>query len=129
MRALRLAIGLALLCLALQFSGAFAASPAAGIGAAINSTAQYLARVNESAYLVFYPNLSYAYNALDRAANVSRSNPAEAYSLLDLARSSALAEQQRISQYRQASFYALAAVSAALALTLYALMRKPGKRR
>ena len=128
MRMLYLALGMALLSFTLLYSGA-SSNGSTNITAAINSTRQYIDRVNQSAYLVFYPNLNYAYNALNEAVNVSHTNATEAYSLLQLASSSAAAAQRHIYQYSLASIYALAVISAALAAMLFYLMRKPKKSR
>lgn len=123
MRGLFIAALLALACLSqLGFASSVGTS---NIGAAINSTAQYIKSVNESAYLVFYPNLAQAYNALGQAENVSRDNSTAAYALLATARSDAQSELQRISQYKQDSLYVMLAVAAFLAAMLAWLMRRP----
>lgn len=119
---------MALILLVMLYSGAHPGG-SANITSAINSTRQYIDSVNESAYLVFYPNLDYAYNALNEAVNVSHTNTTEAYALLQLASSSAAAAQHRLYRYSLASFYALAIVSVAFAAILYSLMRRPRKSR
>lgn len=98
------------------------------IGAAINSTRSYVDKVNQSAYLVFYPNLTAAYGYINDAANVSHTNPAYAYALLGKAMSSAEQQLNLINRYRTESFYTLAAVSIILAILLNRLM-KPKVRR
>jgi hypothetical protein len=125
MRILYLVIGLALLSSTLLCSGA--SLGATNITVAINSTSQYIESVNESAYLVFYPNLTGAYAALNASMNASHTNTTKAYALLGLARSSADAAQRRIFQYYSVSFYVLAVISIVLAAALYVLMRKPQK--
>ena len=123
MRMQYVALGVALLA----FTALYGAYPSSTINitSAINATRQYLDKVNGSAYLIFYPNLTYAYNALNSAANVSRTNTTEAYALLQAANASAAAAQVRISQYSLASLYALAIISVVFAVVLYRLMRKP----
>ena len=127
MRILYLALGVALLFSTLLSSGAYS-SGATNITAAINSTRQYLDRVNDSAYLIFYPNLDYAYNALSEAVNVSHTNTTEAFSLLQLATSIATAAQSNLNKYSLVSFYALVIVSVILVIILYNFMKKPMKK-
>jgi hypothetical protein len=96
---------------------------------AINSTRSYVNTVNESAYLIFYPNLTAAYGYIDNAVNVSHTNPAYAQVLLGKARESANAQLADIDRYKTWSFYVLAAVSVVLAVLLVKLMRvKPLKK-
>ena len=123
MRMLYIALGLALLSFTMFYSGAYS-NGSANITSAINATRQYIEKVNESAYLVFYPNLDYAYNALGNAVKLSHTNTTAAYALLQLATASAAAAQHRIYQYSLASFYALAVISVIFAVILYRLMRK-----
>jgi hypothetical protein len=99
------------------------ASAQAGIGVEVNSTRSYVDTVNESAYLIFYPNLTAAYNYVDSAANVSHTNPAYAQVLLGKARESAEAQLAGIDRYKAWSFYALVATSVVLAVLLERLMR------
>jgi hypothetical protein len=124
---LYIALGLALLSFTLLYNGAYS-NGSTNITVAINATRQYLEKVNESAYLVFYPNLDYAYNALNDAVKLSRTNTTGAYALLQLATASAAAAQHRIYQYSLASFYVLAIVSVVFAAMLYSLMRKSRRR-
>ncbi len=128
MRMIYIVLGLALLSSTVLSSGAYL-NGATNITAAINSTRQYLDRINESAYLVFYPNLNYAYNALNESMNVSHTNVTKAFALLQLATASAANAQNRLYQYSTMSFYVLAIVSVALAIMLYSLMKKSNKKR
>lgn len=99
------------------------------ISASINSTRSYVDMVNQSAYLIFYPNLTAAYGYLDSAVNVSRTNPAYAQVLLGRARESARIQLAAIDGYRTWSFYILAAASVLFAVLLERLMRpKPSRK-
>jgi hypothetical protein len=132
MRAIHVAVGLAIFAFALLYSGAPANVPAnvpANLTLAINSTRQYVESVNESSYLLFYPNLTYAYNALGTAVNVSRTNATEAYELLKVANTSAADAQRSIYRYALDSLYALAVISVALAALLFRLMQSKKKGR
>jgi hypothetical protein len=135
MRAPYIVAGLAILSFVLLYSGQGLASAAnstanaaSNITLAINSTRQYLETVNESAYLIFYPSLDYAYNALGAATNASKTNITKAYAMLRIATNSAAAEQKCIDAYAADSLYALAAIAVVLIAALYYLMRKPGRR-
>ncbi len=119
-RLICLAIGILVLSL-------FSYSRAAGIGTAINSTLDYVNMVNQSAYLVFYPNLSASYGYISSAANVSHTNPAYGQELLAMAMSSAKRQLDDINAYRTGSFLALGAAAVVLAVLLDRLMQ-PRKR-
>ena len=115
-RLICLAIGILVLSL-------FSYSQATGIGAAINSTLDYVNMVNQSAYLVFYPNLSASYSYIGSAANVSHANPAYGQELLAMAMSSAKRQLDNVDAYRTESFLALGAVAVVLVVLLNRLMR------
>jgi predicted PurR-regulated permease PerM len=95
----------------------------------INSTATYINTVNQSGYLVFYPNLVQAYGYLNQAKNQSQTNPQYAYLLLAKARSSAQSQEAQIDQYKTDSLYVLIALAFILVISVYLLMRpyKPVK--
>jgi hypothetical protein len=129
----RLAYGLVLLAILFLASPAHAAAPAyngTNITQAINSTASYVNTINQSSYLVFYPNLTAAYRYLNLSENASRTNPTYAYSLLAEARSSARHQQLAIQQYANLSLYLLIAIAIVLAVVLYVFMRpyRPGRK-
>ena len=94
----------------------------------INSTLAYVNKVNQSAYLLFYPNLAPAYNDINKAINVSKTNPAYAYTLLGDATSSADNQLNLINGYMDISFFVLVVIALLLTFLLYKLM-KPGKKR
>lgn len=92
--------------------------------AAINSTAAYISRVNQSAYVAFYPNLTDSYLYLsDAKSNASSGNYANAYALLSMAKNSAYDQLQRINAYRYATLVALAVLLIALLLILRHVMK------
>jgi hypothetical protein len=92
------------------------------ITVAINTTAAFINRVNQSGYLVFYPNLAEAYNYLNLARQNSQTNTQYAYLLLTNANGSAQAELNRINQYKSDSLYVLIVSAILLAIMLYILM-------
>ena len=119
-RLLYLAFGLLLFSSFFMYS---AFSQSGNLTAAINRTTAYVNEVNQSAYLIFYPHLTSAYNYISNATNISRTDPAYAYALLAEAMSSAQQELNRINSYRTDSFYALAVISTILAIALYVMMQ------
>ncbi|MGC8647628.1 MAG: hypothetical protein ACP5SA_02285 [Candidatus Micrarchaeia archaeon] len=135
-----LAFALALACASAVFLG-FASAQAQpqnattyNISAEINMTERYINMVNKSAYIIFYPNLTSAYSYLEKAENISRSDPAYASELLYDARRSAGEQLASIYRYRNESVLALSVVAVILAIALYWYMRpvtkaKKAKRR
>ena len=117
-----LAIGVLLLSLLARNSY----SQTGSIGAEINSTIDYVNMVNESAYLVFYPNLTASYNYIGSAENVSRTNPTYARALLGMAMGSAKQQLNAIDAYKSGSLFVLAIATIVVAVLLNRLMR-PGK--
>ncbi len=128
-----------LLCIALLAApflfgaAANAQSPASGntsIAAAINSTASYINSINQSSYLIFYPNLTSAYNYLSLATNESHTNVTYSYLLLGKANESARHQAQLIFRYQQLSLLVLIALAILLAAILYFFMHpyRRGKR-
>ncbi len=96
------------------------------LGSAINSTASFINMVNQSGYLIFYPNLTQAYSYLNLAKQDSQSNPGYSYLLLTRAKASAQAELNSIDQYRSDSLYILVIFAILLAILLYLLMMPRG---
>ncbi len=93
------------------------------INQSINSTAAYINMVNQSGYLIFYPNLTQAYSYLNQARNQSQMNQPYAYDLLAKARSSAQLQQESIDKYKSESLYILIIFAFLLAILMYVLMR------
>ncbi len=75
----------------------------ASIAMQINNTMSYVKEVNGSAYLIFYPNLSIAYNDINAAKNVS-GNKSKINYLLSSAKNNAIYENNMLNDYRYISF-------------------------
>ncbi len=88
----------------------------------INSTAAYIQTVNESGYLIFYPNLSQSYALLAKAQNESTSNPSQSLSLLTMARQSADQQLQIIDSYRNTAAVIVAIFVIVIGTLLYYTM-------
>ncbi len=95
----------------------------------INYTYSYIQHVNESAYLIFYPNLSRAY-ALTAQANAStgKGNFTGAIALLQMAQDSAAQQYKIIEGSSTAATYIMLAITFATVSLLYFIML-PRKRR
>lgn len=121
-----LSLGIALLAALLFYGAAMAGAQSlnssSNLTAAINSTQQYISKVNQSAYILFYPNLAASYAYLNLAENVSSTNASYSYALLAKARASAQNQEAGISKYEQISLYVLVALAILLAIILYAFM-------
>ncbi len=90
---------------------------------AINMTSSYVNSINQSSYLVFYPNLTASYKYLNEARTEFAANQTYAYSLLSKARQSATEQQTSLLRYQSLSLYILAASSILLAIILYIYMK------
>lgn len=119
-------LGMALFAMLLFSANASGIYNNSNLTSAINGTQQLIESVNQSAYIVFYPNLTAAYNYLQQARN--QTNAANVYLLLSKAKASALQQQARINQYRDVSLFVLSAILVVLCLILYIFMR-PYKRK
>ncbi len=126
---MRVAVAVLLMALAMAYAHAAAGSYPEynGLGTAINSTYSYINSVNESSYLIFYPNLTAAYHFISLAGNAT--NQDSAYALLNEARSSAMEQETRINYYKAVSAYVLAASTIGLVALLALLMRRMPARR
>ena len=87
--------------------------------------------MNQSGYLIFYPNLTQAYGYLDRAEAVRNASPASAVLYAEEAQSSAAAQYGAIGGYRNLSFAIIAVLAAGAAAAVLFSMRKArgGKKR
>ncbi|HIH49882.1 MAG: hypothetical protein ABSE71_01130 [Candidatus Micrarchaeaceae archaeon] len=106
-----------------QSAGATGYGYGMGASAAINSTASYVNSINQSSYLIFYPNLTGAYNYLNMARNESQTNLTYTYLLLGKARASAQVQQQILLKYQQLSLLIIIVLAVFLAALLYFFMR------
>ncbi|MDE1825837.1 MAG: hypothetical protein KGH61_04750 [Candidatus Micrarchaeota archaeon] len=93
----------------------------------INQTQAYLDTVNQSAYLIFYPDLSKAYSYLGQAREIYQSSPSGAIENAYLARSYATEQYQSISAYRSASL-PVVIILALLSLAWLYYVMKPIKK-
>lgn len=128
MRARYAAIGFVLLLISFVFY-TYAQQPqqiSQQINQSINSTGNYIESVNQSGYLVFYPNLTQSYKYFYEAKNVSKTNPILAMQLLSQASQSATNQLNILNQKRQGSLYVMLVLTAIVAAILYVVM-KPKK--
>ena len=94
---------------------------------ALNDTYSYIETVNESAYLVFYPNLTNAYNLVSKATQEAKSsNITYALLLLREAKTSASRQETLIEQSATSAAYVALASIVVVALLMYFVM-KPRK--
>jgi len=89
---------------------------------ALNKTLAYIETVNQSNYLVFYPNLQQAYSYARMANSTFSGDPVQAYALLLDARESAAVQLDHIYSYRTASFYVMLILTIATGVWLYTLV-------
>ncbi len=122
-----------LLAFALAFSFAIAAAGAqsqvtnptvAYANQTVSNAAYYLSQVNESGYLIFYPNLTQAYANLFKAESTYNTSPATAVVYANEAVSEAADEYARISSYRAESIIVMAASTIVLILLLGRVARQ-----
>ena len=89
----------------------------------VANAANYVNAVNDSGYLIFYPNLTQAYSYLNTSYNLLKASPSGAVFYATLARSSAEAQYNAISYYRNVSLVVMVAITAIIAGFLYLFMR------
>jgi hypothetical protein len=89
----------------------------------INNAMSVIDAVNQSGYLLFYPNLTQAYAYLNRSMVLLNASPEASVLLANKAADDAMAQYSMISAYRQQSILAMLALTAVLALILSRLMR------
>ncbi len=93
----------------------------------LNESQSYVDAINQSGYLLFYPNLTKAYNDLNMSRNYLNNSINSSIYYANLAKSDANSEYSKISQYKQNSFYAMLIFTVASGLVLYAVMQKVKK--
>lgn len=98
-----------------------------GANATISSALAYVNMVNQSGYLVFFPNLTQAYSYLQKAQGVYNSSPAAAVFYANKAVASAQAQYQSLRSNWLPSFAVMLALSAASAAAVIISMRKAAK--
>jgi hypothetical protein len=94
----------------------------------VNATA-YVKSINQSAYLLFYPNLSESYKYLGMARSTSQNSPSYSIYYSGLAVSSANASYSMVNSYRYLSLLAVTIFTIAMAILLYKFMKPVKKKR
>ena len=94
----------------------------------INQTLGYINQVNESGYLIFYPNLASAYAYIQKAQQSATTSPDTAILYAGMATTQAQAEYSRISGYKTLSFWIMVFLSLISLIWLFALMQKRRKK-
>ncbi len=88
----------------------------------------FVEQVNESAYLIFYPNLTQAYYYLNKSSAALNSSPDTSVAYANLAVSSAKSQYALIGKYRTVSAAVMALITAFFAMMLFLVMKgKSGK--
>ncbi len=88
----------------------------------INSTANYIETINQSGYLLFYPNLSKAYSYLEKARGIYTKSPSAAVVYTDQAEAYAREQYAIMAQYKFYSFIAAAIFTLVMGAILYLFM-------
>lgn len=91
---------------------------------ALNSTLRYLKLINQSSYVVFYPNMKYSAIFIQKAKNASVENPSMAYSFLSKARINATEQLAAVNKYKNISFVIMAVLALLTGLLLLSIMKK-----
>lgn len=89
----------------------------------IANVSAYIAAVNQSGYLIFYPNLTTAYVYLDKAQSLYLSSPALAQTYAIRAQQSAALAYDTISEYKAYAFVFVVVLTILTAGIFYALAR------
>ena len=89
--------------------------------------ADFVNLVNESGYLVFYPNLTQAYADLGRAGQFLNTSPSSSIVYANKAAAEAMAQYQIISRNRQTAAIVMLAISLLSGLALYRLSKPVAK--
>lgn len=90
----------------------------------VSNAAYYISQVNESGYLIFYPNLTQAYADLFKAESMYNTSPSTAVVYANKAVNEAASEYLRISGYRNESVIGMAALTAVFAVVLARVSRR-----
>ncbi|MGI0141791.1 MAG: hypothetical protein ACREBF_04050 [Candidatus Micrarchaeales archaeon] len=88
----------------------------------INQTMSYVNLVNQSGYLIFYPNLSGAYAYLAKAQNIYTTSPSSAILYANQAKAIAKEQYAQIGTYRTTSLAVMAILTVAFFIWLYGIM-------
>ena len=108
----------------------FGSASKASANTTINNAITVLNEVNESGYLIFYPNLTQAYADLNKSMQVYNVSPSASEVLANRAEAEAQAQYQQINTYRQDSIGVMLFLTAILAYIVVIVARPvPGKSR
>ncbi len=95
----------------------------------IHQAEQYVNSINQSGYLIFYPNLSQAYSYINTAKRVYLDSPSSAVLYAEKAKASAKAAYDEIDVYRRASLLLMIVFTLVVAIALNKFMRPINKKR
>jgi hypothetical protein len=133
MRLPLLPIAAALLVIALMAAGASAQQQLGAANysskyanATLADATAYVQSVNESGYLIFYPNMTQADAYLAKAAATYNTSPSASVIYSEEAQAAAREQYGSISRYRETSFAVMAILSAFSAVVVAVSMRKAG---
>ena len=106
------------------------ASAAATASSVYNAALSYISYVNQSSYLLFYPNLTTAYLDLNKSSGLLTSDPSNAIVYANAARQSAAQQYSRMAYYKCYSGIAVLAFTLVVAAMIYFYMQpvKRGRR-
>jgi hypothetical protein len=91
--------------------------------ATINQAVSVVNQVNESGYLIFYPNLTQSYLDLNRSISLYNASPASAVIFANRAASEANVQYMLISGYKQISFIIMLAFTIIFTLIIIKVMK------
>lgn len=93
----------------------------------INSTWTYVNTINQSSYLIFYPNLNASYQYLNQSQGVYKTSPNLAVAYAYLAKKYADKEYARIGTYRNNSLIVMLIFSVIMLAAVYLVMKPVAK--
>lgn len=132
MRRISFALLSAVLLLPMVLLSSYNATNQSNAATALGSATAYVNYINESGYLIFSPNLTTAYNYLNKSSGMISTDPANAIAYANAARYGALQQYEKINSYRAYSIIGMAAFTVLMAAILYLYMqpvRKYARRR
>lgn len=94
----------------------------------VNQTLSYVNQVNDSGYLIFYPNLTSSYSYLGKAEQYASSSPDSSVLYSQMAAKQAQEEYSRISGYKTDSLWIMLFLSIVSLIWLLGLMQKRVKK-
>lgn len=88
----------------------------------LNQTSNYLGEVNESGYIIFYPNMTSPYSYLSDAYNALNASPDQAVAYANMSMGAAQEQYNRISAYKSESLVVMALLTLISAAVFYAFV-------